>query len=359
MKGGSAQPFVKTRESFEHRFPLPPLNEQRRIVEKIETLFARLDQGEAALRHTQQLLARYRQSVLKAAVTGALTADWRAKNAHRLEHGRDLLARILQTRRETWQGRGKYQEPAAPDTSNLPGLPEGWVWASVDMILCEALIGLVRASPEQNTFGVGVRYVKMDRVDMNGNANVDTAVRVQVSTQESERYCLSVGDILFNTRNSLELVGKTGIVKEEPREHTVFNNNLMRLRLVDGALPTFINYQLCAPPFRKIMETVKRATTSVAAVYGGDLKALPVAIPSIEEQKQISAMVEEKLGQIEAVALWCQTELTRSAALRQSILKDAFAGKLVPQDPSDEPAAELLDRIRASRTAMPRNKARA
>jgi len=107
------------------------------------------------------------------------------------------------------------------------------------------------------------------------------------------------------------------------------------------------------------METVKRATTSVAAVYGGDLKALPVAIPSIEEQKQISAMVEEKLGQIEAVALWCQTELTRSAALRQSILKDAFAGKLVPQDPSDEPAADLLARIRASRTAMPRNKARA
>ena len=133
--------------------PVPPLNEQRRIVEKIETLFARLDQGEAALRHTQTLLARYRQSVLKAAVTGALTADWRAQNAHRLEPGRDLLARILQTRRQTWQGRGKYQEPAAPDTTRLPELPEGWVWASVDMILCEALIGLVRAAPEQNTSG--------------------------------------------------------------------------------------------------------------------------------------------------------------------------------------------------------------
>ena len=114
--------------------PLPPLNEQRRIVEKIETLFARLDKGEEALRDVQKLLARYRQSVLKAAVTGQLTADWRAENAHRLEHGRDLLARILQTRRETWDGRGRYKEPTAPDTNDLLELPEGWVWASVDQL---------------------------------------------------------------------------------------------------------------------------------------------------------------------------------------------------------------------------------
>ncbi|HDQ39652.1 MAG TPA: hypothetical protein ENN39_01280, partial [Desulfonatronum sp.] len=134
IKGGSAQPFVKTRESFQHEFPLPPLNEQHRIVEKIETLFARLDKGEETLREVQKLLARYRQSVLKAAVTGQLTADWRAENAHRLEHGRDLLARILQTRRETWDGRGKYKEPVAPDTTGLPELPEGWVWASLDML---------------------------------------------------------------------------------------------------------------------------------------------------------------------------------------------------------------------------------
>lgn len=114
--------------------PLAPLNEQRRIVEKIETLFAQLDQGEAALREVQRGLARYRQSVLKAAVTGELTRDWREANAQRLEPGRDLLARLLQTRRETWTGRGQYKEPTAPDTTNLPQLPEGWVWASFDQL---------------------------------------------------------------------------------------------------------------------------------------------------------------------------------------------------------------------------------
>ena len=129
------RPRVKFDSIADFEFLLPPLNEQRRIVEKIETLFARLDKGEEALRAVRTLLARYRQSVLKAAVTGQLTADWRADN--RLEHGRDLLARILQTRRDTWQGRGKYKEPAAPDTSDLPELPDGWVWASLDSLILD------------------------------------------------------------------------------------------------------------------------------------------------------------------------------------------------------------------------------
>lgn len=135
MQSGSTNQVELSRNAvLEKELPLPPLNEQRRIVEKIETLFARLDKGEEALRHVQKLLARYRQSVLKAAVTGQLTAHWRAENAHRLEPGQDLLARILQTRRETWTGRGKYKEPTAPDTTDLPELPEGWVWASVEQL---------------------------------------------------------------------------------------------------------------------------------------------------------------------------------------------------------------------------------
>lgn len=354
----TAIPGLNRDDAYQKKIFLPPLDEQRRIVEKIETLFARLDQGEAELREVQALLARYRQSVLKAAVTGELTADWRAENAHRVEHGRDLLERILQTRREQWQGRGKYKEPAAPDTTGLPELPEGWVWASVDMVARETLIGLVRAASAQNTEGNGVRYIKMDRIDMHGQLDIETEVRIQTSSTEVERYSLRAGDILFNTRNSLELVGKNGLVSKEPHEPTVFNNNLMRIRFIEGILPEFMNYQMCAPSFRKLMERVKRATTSVAAVYGGDLKALPVAIPPVEEQREIFGRLEEKLAQIEAVALWCSTELAHSAALRQSILKDAFAGRLVPQEPDDEPAAALLARIRAAREAEPKKSSR-
>ena len=89
---------------------MPPLNEQHRIVEKIETLFAHIDKGEEALREVQKLLKRYRQSILKAAVTGELTRDWREANQHKLEPASDLLARILVARRENWQGPGKYKD---------------------------------------------------------------------------------------------------------------------------------------------------------------------------------------------------------------------------------------------------------
>ena len=111
---------------------LAPLNEQHRIVEKIETLFAHIDKGEEALREVQKLLKRYRQSILKAAVTGELTRDWREANRDKLEPASDLLARVLEARQENWQGRGKYKEPVVPDTAHLPELPEDWVWAPLD-----------------------------------------------------------------------------------------------------------------------------------------------------------------------------------------------------------------------------------
>ena len=336
--------------------PVAPLNEQRRIADKIETLFARLDKGEEGLRRVQALLARYRQSVLKAAVTGRLTAGWRAENAHRLESGETLLARILETRRKTWSGRGKYKEPATPDATDLPELPEGWVWATVDIVANETVIGLVRSASLQNSSGEGVRYVKMDRVNMDGNLDTATDVRVQAEADEVAHFSLKKGDILFNTRNSLELVGKVGLVMQTPLEPTIFNNNLMRIRLVSQALPNFVNAQMSSPVFRKRMEAVKRATTSVAAIYGGDLKALPLAIPPIEEQHQICGHLSTALAQINSIASWCQTEPVRSVSLRQSILKEAFAGRLVPQDPDDEPAANLLARIKAARADAPKKR---
>lgn len=116
------------------KFPLAPLNEQRRIVSKIEELFSDVDSGEAALRKTQKLLARYRLAALKAAFTGSLTKHWCEENRHPHETGKELLERILAARRNQWNGRGKYQEPRSANTSNLPSLPEGWVWARMEQL---------------------------------------------------------------------------------------------------------------------------------------------------------------------------------------------------------------------------------
>ena len=111
--------------------PLPPLNEQRRIVEKIEELFTKLDAGVRSLKQTQALLKSYRRSVLKAAVEGELSREWREAHQDELEPASELLERILQERREKFTGK-KYKEPASPDTSELPALPDGWAWTTVD-----------------------------------------------------------------------------------------------------------------------------------------------------------------------------------------------------------------------------------
>src|SRR5690606_20632538 len=192
--------------------PVAPLNEQRRIVEKIETLFARLDKGEEALRDVQKLLARYRQSVLKAAVTGQLTADWRAENAHRLEHGRDLLARILQTRRETWQGRGKYKEPAAPYTTGLPELPEGRVWATV------GTFGDVKGGkrlPRGHSYSdVETKhpYLRVTDFDNYGVDQTNLKFIKEDTAAEISRYTISDQDTYIS------IAGTIGVVGVVPRE---------------------------------------------------------------------------------------------------------------------------------------------
>lgn len=349
LSHGGNMPSLPLSRVKQTQCPLPPLAEQQRIVEKIETLFAELDKGEDALREVQNLLVRYRQSVLKAAVAGELTANWRAANGPPPESGENLLARILKQRRETWRGRGSYNEPTKPNTRNLPELPDGWTWASIDQISVEMLIGLVRAAGLQNTQGIGTRYIKMDRIDMHGHLALDTDVCVNVTSQEGERFALQKNDVLFNTRNSVELVGKVGIVAKTPDQAIVYNNNLMRLRFVEATSPAFLNMQMTSPGVRKRMELVKRATTSVAAIYGKDLKQLALAIPPLAEQHEIAARTEEALARVRQVLELCDAERSRSAALRQSILKNGFSGRLVPQDPCDEPAEQLLARVRDAR----------
>lgn len=333
-----------------HLIPVPPLNEQRRIVEKIETLFARLDQGEAALRHTQTLLARYRQSVLKAAVTGELTRDWRAANAHRLEHGSDLRARILQTRRETWQGRGKYKEPAAPDTTGLPELPDGWVWASLAQ-LTRIKGGVTVDKKREAADPITVPYLRVANVQ-NGYLDLAQVKEITLDREKIEQCLLEPGDILLNEGGDRDKLGR-GWVWSGEIDPCIHQNHVFRARPVLPEMSSkFVSYYANAfgQPFfmNKGKQSVNLASISLTAISG-----LPVPLPPIVEQQEIVAALEARLNDLAAVVDTAETELARSAALRQSILKDAFAGKLVPQDPADEPAAELLARIRASRAAAP------
>lgn len=337
---GIGRPVLSLQNLRDIPVALPSLPEQRRIVAEIEEQFTRLEAGVAALRRVQANLKRYRAAVLKAACEGCLVpteAELHRKlkiQNSKFETGAQLLTRILTERRQNWQGRGKYKEAAAPDTANLPQLPEVWTWASIDQLAAETMIGLDRGRAQQNDDPAsGVPYIKMNNVTMNGRVVCDEMAFVPADKGESERFAVKDRDILFNTRNSKELVGKVGIVRNAP-DGAIYNNNLMRIRVPRGIVPEFLCLQMCSHGFRRRMELVKKATTNVAAVYQKDLLPLAIALPPLAEQTRIVAEVERRLSMVEELESVVAANLQRATRLRQSILQKAFTGELVKPEPS-------------------------
>ena len=352
MGTGTTVKGVRLNQVRALQIPLAPLEEQRHIVEKIETLFSQLDAGEAALRQVQQQLARYRQSVLKAAVTGALTADWRAQNAHRLEHGRDLLARILQTRRENWQGRGQYKEPAAPDTRDLPELPQGWVWATLPM-LGEFGRGKSKHRPRNDPrlyAGGKYPFLQTGRIrNSDGRIYEYDALYSDFGLAQSKLW--PSGTVCITIAAN---IAESGILRID----ACFPDSVVGLFPHPLILGDYVECFI-----RTAKDNLERYAPATAQknINLEILANVAIPIPPSLEQEQIVIRLGTMFSIVKEVETMCHSELTRSAALRQSILKDAFAGKLVPQDPGDEPASALLARIRAARAEAgpPRRRGRA
>jgi len=351
--GGS---LMRIKASTLDGYPIPvaPRDEQRRIVEKIEALFAELDKGEESLRQVQKLLARYRQSVLKAAVTGELTADWRARHAGKLEHGRDFLARILKARRENWQGRGEYKDPVRPHADRLPELPQGWVWTTVDQLL----VHLTSGSRDWKRFygrGNGVFIMAQNVRPMRFDLSERFLVDPPRGSPDAVRSEVKKDDLLVT------IVGaNTGDVCRFPldaREHYVCQSVAL-IRLADARFSRYLELYLSSHGGGR--EQID------AFIYGAgrphlsfeQLRSICVPLPPFEEQAEIQRRVAEVVDQIDKIQQACTLEFARSSALRNSILKFAFSGRLVPQDPNDEPASELLARIRAQRASESRKTTR-
>ena len=323
--------------------PVAPLNEQHQIVEKIETLFARLDKAEEAVREVQKLLKQYRQSVLKAAVTGELTIDWRAENKDKLEPASDLLSRILKTRRENWQGRGKYKEPAEPDTSDLPDLPEGWIWASLEQLF-EVYGGATPSRKEKGYWGGKIPWVSSGEV-----AFCRIAETSETITSEGYASCSTKlhppGTILLAMIGEGKTRGQAAILDIEACN----NQNAAAIRVSETEVPVEYIYYYLMGSYED--NRLKGQGGNQPALNGGKVKQFNVPVPPINEMLEVSRLVEDVFSSTDLLETWCETELKRSASLRQSILKDAFSGKLVPQDPEDESASELLARIKAENDA--------
>ena len=350
---------------------LPPLSEQTRIIAKLEELFSDLDAGVAELKAAQKKLAQYRQSLLKAAVNGDLTAEWRQRNTP-AETGAQLLERILTERRARWEARQlakfeaqgktppkdwqkKYPEPVRPDTANLPELPEGWVWASVEQLSESVRNGL---SKTPNTDQQGFRVFKINAVRPMA-VNFSAIKHVEIDEFEAASYWVEVGDVLATRYNgSIDLLGVFGMVKEV-HEPTLHPDKLIRMKPVTGVrLGAWMEVCGNVGLSRKHLVSRVKTTAGQTGISGEDLKKAPIPLPPASEQEMVLEILRERIQGIKELEHPTELALKQSTAQRQNILRAAFSGQLVPQDPADEPASKLLERIRAERVAVKRPRGR-
>ncbi len=369
------QPFVsgstrlKLTSAAMRQIPLlvAPLEEQARIVEKLEELLSDLDAAVAELKAAQKKLAQYRQSLLKAAVEGALTAKWRAERAQRdetTESGAQHLARILIERRKRWevkqltkykeQGktplkdwRDKYSEPVTPIISELPSLPKNWVWTTMESLIDEGpQNGLYLPS---DRYGRGCPILRIDDFQIGwvrerGNLNL---VDADLDTVES--YELIRNDLVVNRVNSMTHLGKS-LVVNGALCGALFESNMMRIRLSQLANVKYVGLYLGSEIGRKRLIRDAKWAVNQASINQQDVKRTLIPFPPIEEQLLIGEIVADQLLAVERQVRAIEIGVKQSTAQRKNILKAAFSGQLVRQDPNDEPASVLLERIRAERS---------
>lgn len=339
---------------------LPPSNEQTRIVTKLDELLTDLDAGVAELKSAQKKLAQYRQSLLKAAVEGALSAQWREVNPA-TEDGAQLLERILQERRARWEAKQlakfaeqgkrppkewqkKYPEPVQPDTTDLPPLPEGWAWATIDQLTIEQRYGSSAKTNEDNT---GIAVLRMGNIQ-EGRLDYSNLKYLPKSHNDFPSLFLKDGDLLFNRTNSPELVGKTAIYRSELTPCS-FASYLISVRLAPNIIPEFVSSFINSVYGRHWVKSVVVQQVGQANVNGSKLAALTIPLPPAREQIELFELLMEKIAGTFEQTRNIELSIKQASVQRQNILRAAFAGQLVPQDSNDESASVLLERIRVQR----------
>ncbi|MCO7247258.1 restriction endonuclease subunit S [Halomonas sp. Mc5H-6] len=374
MTGAVGQKRVPVTILEEHEIWLPPIKEQLRIVEKIETLFDEIDKGVESLKAAKATLGFYRQSLLKSAFEGRLTADWREQNPDKLEDPETLLARI-QAERETrykaalddwqealdaWRTGGEFgKKPAKPkrptgvkaqhiSDENSPYFPCDWGNARFGTLNVTVSDGPFGSNLKTSDYtSKGVRVIRLENIGYGDFL---------------EDKCSYVSEEKYETIKKHSVYPETIVISS-------FVTDAVRSCIVPKSIPLAINKADC---FAAVLKGDQTNLTFAAYYFQSpqvfnqvnglihgvgrprinttQVKELHFPICSPAEQAEIVRLLDEKLDAADALEAEIDASLTRASALRQSILKKAFSGQLVPQDPNDEPASVLLERIKAEKT---------
>jgi len=242
-----------------------------------------------------------------------------------------------------------YIEPAVPDTANLPELPEEWTWASLDMI-AEIGSGISVSRNRVVKNPVELPYLRVANV-LRGYLDLTEVKTIRIEKERVDEYLLEEGDILFNEGGDRDKLGR-GWVWEGQIPKCVHQNHVFRARLIDRSLLDARLVSHWGNTFgQQYFLTHGKQTTNLASINQTVLSKLPIPIVPIAEQSQIIREVEHRLAATDRLATTLERQLERARATRESLLREAFAGRLVPQNPNDEPASVLIERIRGAREA--------
>lgn len=313
----------------------PPVAEQRRIVAAVDTYFSRLDSAVASLKRAKTNVKRARTSVLQTAVEGRLVPT---EAALACAEGRDyepaavLLARILAERKGAWEAggaRGKYKEPVVVATEELPELPRGWSWTSMDA-LAHVVGGLTKDA--KRVQGRSVPYLRVANVQR-GRLELSEIKTILATEQQIEALRLQPGDILLNEGGDRDKLGRGWIWRGELTE-CIHQNHVFRARLWMPAFdPRYLSHYANTEGDRYFTREGKQ-TTNLASISLSKVKAMPVALPPSVEIKRILDELDRRLSVLDALDATIDANLARCASLRQSILQRAFDGRLVSRSPA-------------------------
>ncbi len=339
MTGSAGQKRVPADYLKNSIIPLPPLPEQHRIVARIEELFSKLDAGVKSLEEAKAQLKRYRQSVLKSAVEGKLTAKWRDTHRGELEPAEKLLERI-RAERKAKLGK-KYKEPESIDTSDLPQLPEGWMWTTLTHLGTWSGGGTPSKSKLQYWNGGNIPWVSPKDMKVDFIRDTDDHITL-TAIKESSTKIIPEMSLLFVTRSGILRRFLPIAINIIP---VTVNQDIKALIVHHPINPNYLLFTMQSYN-KEILHTCSKDGTTVQSIESQLLYNYVVPIPPIKEQNIIIEKVTQILSIIDESERVIKLELKRAKSLRQSILKRAFEGKLVPQDPNDEPASVLLERIK-------------
>jgi type I restriction enzyme, S subunit len=362
MSGAVGQRRVPTEFLRSALFPLAPSAEQVRIIARLSELLSEIEAGEQELEKAREALEVYRRAVLKAAVTGELTREWREKNPP-TETGVDFLRRILKQRRLSWERtelekirnngrspasdawRERYAEARVADTSVLPKLPEGWVSASLAQ-LCELVGGITVDAKRQGDDLVDVPYLRVANVQR-GRLDLNEVKTIRVPAVKVRQLRLLPNDVLMCEGGDKDKVGRGCIWSGELRD-CIHQNHVFRARPIVHDLDGRFISAYANEMGRGYFLRGSKQTTNLASINLTKVAALPVPLPPAAEIAVIVGQITETEAVIAALESAVADAHAYSIRLRQSILSAAFSGRLVPQDSRDEPAVLLLERLRAA-----------